>query len=633
MYLTSHELVTNQKEKVMVLLQVEAETAEAKRLEKEYLNVIQHALLETEGDPSTRLDGTLKELNGLLKGLLLSKSIDDVHAILAIVSSDGTLHVSHAGRAEGYIVRGGAASQITEYTRGKPTPAFVHIASGTLEPRDAVVFGTQRLLRALTPAQLAQLVSHGDQLLDEVAASLDSEREHAALGSIRVGGSSAKPTLALPSRGGRGKKRRALPSVDLLSMFSVVTGGLKTAGKGFGGSKWMGTLRVLPGSLLSDLKNPKRRKRAHLLLLAGAVAIFLVIWAFVNLTSFSQRTQSRAELQTLVEQINEEIRTAENRFLTGDIDSANAVLLRAEDHAKQVMDHDSGLFRIEALDLLDRIRSKREEINNIVRLSPRVVVNLASKSPDVEAQGLVGVVDGEFVAYDRQDLYRVVLNTIDEPDRLSEEELIMDGTYFERMQTLLFQLMDNSVMEIIGGQPTSMKTDDPAGWIAGSDIKTYLRFLYILSPQNNQIYRYERLSNRYGAPTEYNVNGELTGALDMAIDGNVYVLKEGGELVKLFRGEVRPFVVRHLPENAMANATKIFKILDGNLYILDPVDARVIVVTDGGATGESSYLRQYVFEGEQIGELKDLYVDPDQHNLYVLDEKRVYSIDLNAPSS
>jgi hypothetical protein len=54
----------------------------------------------------------------------------------------------------------------------------------------------------------------------------------------------------------------------------------------------------------------------------------------------------------------------------------------------------------------------------------------------------------------------------------------------------------------------------------------------------------------------------------------------------------------------------------------------VVVIADGGATGEATYVRQYLLEGEQLGTLKDLYVDPDQNHLYVIDEKRVYAIDI-----
>ena len=77
----------------------------------------------------------------------------------------------------------------------------------------------------------------------------------------------------------------------------------------------------------------------------------------------------------------------------------------------------------------------------------------------------------------------------------------------------------------------------------------------------------------------------------------------------------------------VSNSTKIFKAFDCHLYFLDPMNSRVVVTTDGGDSGEASYIRQYILEGE-IGELQDLYVDEDETRLYVLDEKQLYVIDL-----
>jgi len=617
---------------VVLLIQVNASSQEAKMLEKECVNIVKHSLLETDGNAAERLDGTLKEINGLLKGLLVSRAVEDIHAILGIMDKEEVLHVSHAGRAEAYIVRGGTTSQITEYTRGKPTPAFVHIASGPMEARDTLVFSTQRLLRTVTPAQMAQFAQRGDQLLDELIMALEGEKEKAALTAVRVEGKvssnkRSKPLTTQRSRRRRGKKYGS--NIMTSKILSRVIDALRRAGEIISSSDILARLKALPEGLLRDLKDPKRKKKAHLLILAGAVVIFLAVWAITNLTTSSQRSQTRTELKEVMEQIDADIRTAENRHLTGDLDSANAILQRAEEQAKQVVNNERGLYRTEALDLLERIRMKSEEMNNIVRLSPRVVVNLGAKNPDVVAMGMVGVGDGELIAYDRQDLYRILLNSVDDPERLSEEELILDGSYFVRMQTMLFQTTGNGIIEIIADQPTSMKTEDPAGWITGKAIETYLRFLYVLSPENNQIYKYERLSNRYAAPAEYNVNGDLTGALDMAIDGNIFILKEEGNIVKLFRGETRPFTVRHLPDGVLEKASKIFKVPDGNVYILSPASSRVIVVTDGESSGEPAYVRQYILEGDQVGELQDLYVDPEELHLYVLDEKRVYAIDLS----
>lgn len=629
--LVALSFVSSLKEQVCLLLEIEADSSEAKTTEKECITVVEHALLETEGGAAERLDGTLKELNGLLKGLILSKAIEGVHAILAIVDHDLTLHVSHAGSAEAYIVRAGAASQITEYTRGKPVPAFVHIASGRLEARDTVVFSTQRLLRAVTPAQLAQHAQRGDQLLDELVNTLEAEREHAALGVLHASGGQMKisdapsrPVRALAARRDRhvrgwgaltavakfGERGRTFLSLEVFHRF------------------WNKGTELAAG-LFADLRNPKRKRRAHLLIVAGALAVFIVLWAIVNLSTSTERGKTRAELTQLMEQIDQEIRTAENRQLSGDIDGANLVLDRAQEEAQQIMNNESGLFRRESLDLLDRIRTKKEEINHIVRLSPRLVVNASAKSADITLVGMVGLTDGEFALYDKQSLYRVLLNAIDDPQQIATQETIADAAGFARYQTIIFQTATNGIIETVGGQPTTMKTEDPAGWISGKDVKTYLRFLYILSPENNQIYKYERLSNRYGAPTEYNVNGKLEGALDMAIDGPIFVIKRGGEVVKLFRGEVQPFVIRHAPEaNILATATRVFKVAGGNLYFLDPAGSRVIVVTDGGATGESSYKTQYVLEGDQVGTLQDLFVDADEGHLYIMDEKRLQVVDL-----
>lgn len=638
-------------EPVCFLMELHGIGKDARTVEKECEAIVEHALLQAEGDPAHRLDGTLKELNGLLKGFFASGAIQDVHMILAILDVHGILHVSHAGRAEAYLVRHGTASQITEYASGKSLPTFVHIASGQLEPRDTVVYSTQRLLRSVTPAQLTQMVQHEDKLIEQLERALEAEGEHAALAAYAVPqqqqttleDASSRP----PVRSRRGAERRQAAVVgnffqSAISSVRGLTSGIskkrlqrkEKTGLTFPlNIQWREAFDAIQKRLerlFSDLADPKRRKRAHLLLLASALTILIVVWASVHLMTSSQRSKTRVELEELVEQIGSEIRVADNRRIIGDVEAANAILERAEERAKQVMDNESGFFRSETLELLEQIRSKHEEINAVTRVPPRVVANLGAKSPDVVAQGMIAQGDGEFSVFDRQNAYRVLLNSVEEPKQLVEEELILDGTSFPRFSTTVFLTTGNSVIEYAGDQPSLMKTEDPAGWVKGTDMKAYLRYLYVLSVENKQIYKYERLSNRYSVPVEYNVNGDLEGALDMAIDGNVFVLKEKGEVLKLFRGEAQPFVIRRSPTDVLKNATKVYKVPDGNLYFLDPTGKRVVVVTDGGATGESTYLKQFVLEGEQLRDLKDLYVDIDETHLYLLDEKRMYMIDLEA---
>jgi len=638
-------------DRVFFLLHSEGKAESSDNLREECVSVLTHAVLEAEGEGYERLESALKELNGLLKGFLLSEAVRDVHAIVGLLEADGSLHLSHVGRAEAYVIRDGTAMQITELSRGKPPAAFMHIVSGPVQNRDHFIVSTTRLLRTLTPAQLTQAVhGSGEAAVQTIISTLTSEKEVACILHIAMAGNAEE--VASPSDAPRRdmRLRRDTRQKKSLSLASI-TGPLQSVNWGnmlqkitpkkFR-PKTSGSVGERIKQFLSDLYDPERKRRAHLFLLAGSAGLFVIIWMLVQLTLVSQRSQSKGDLAALMKQINADISTAENRQLAGDTDSANAILERADERARQVMSNESGLYRSEALELLDRIKSKREEMNRIIRVTPpQIMANLSAKKSDILAQGFIGLANNSFLVYDRQDLYRVSQNIVENADHLASEELILDGESFSRFQSNVFMTTGNGVIEVTGDQTVSMKTEDTAGWITGADIKTYLRYLYVLSPERKQIYKYERLASRYGPPAEYNVNGDLTGAIDMTIMGPVYILKDlsaagGGkqnerDVVKLLRGEKQTFTIRNLPTDALNGTTKIFKSsVTGNFYFLDPAGKRIVVTTNDGDLGDSLYLKQYVLDSEQVGTLKDLYVDADDTRLYVLDEKKVYVIDLQA---
>jgi hypothetical protein len=270
------------------------------------------------------------------------------------------------------------------------------------------------------------------------------------------------------------------------------------------------------------------------------------------------------------------------------------------------------------------------------------MASLSGKDATVSARGFAGGGNGAFFVFSEKDLYSVSLNTVADPKKISKEETLLSGADFSRFQSKVFLTNASSLLEVSAinsAAPVidSMKTEDTAGWANGVDIESYLRFLYVLSPEKKQIYKYEHLSGRYGPASEYNVSGDLTGALDMTIAGPVYVLKDTSlvsgkagdrDIVKLLRGEKQTFSIRNMPPGALNNTTKMIKGQNGNFYFLDPKGKRIIVSTNDGDIGDSLYLKQYVFDAEQVGTLQDLSVDPDGSRLYVLDEKKIYVVDL-----
>ena len=39
-------------------------------------------------------------------------------------------------------------------------------------------------------------------------------------------------------------------------------------------------------------------------------------------------------------------------------------------------------------------------------------------------------------------------------------------------------------------------------------------------------------------------------------------------------------------------------------------------------------MRQYILEGDQIGDLRDIFVDEEETKMYLIDEKRIHVVDL-----
>lgn len=626
------EFISSNKEEVLFLLQVEANEENGERLFEEAIKVVEQSLLESSEAATDRLDSALKELNGLIKGLLLSKTIADVQAIVSICERSGMLHVSHAGRAEAYVVRSNAANQITEYSKGKTSPAFVHIASGQLEAGDIVLLSTERLLRTITPAQIVAKTSDLHTATTEIISALEAEQEVAAISIISVAKEPIAPIIntattkaanaAMPttSRDESSILENAWQEVRKRVQAGTTAIKKQSGGQGSKIANWV-------QAMFKNSSVPDSNKK-HLLILAGAISIFLVIWLAVNLSSFAKQSQSRSELSSTIASIQENIRNAENRHLTGDTEAAVDILNKAEQEAKTVINHESRLFRTEALDLLERIQSKREEVSNIIRRAPITAANLSDKNDSIQTIGLIGQNNERFIVFDRQNSYQIISNTVEDPRPVSEEELLTDGANFDRQQTQIYTTTGNGLIEIINGKPVSMKTDDENGWNSGVDIETYSRFLYMLSPTNNQIYKYERLSNRYGFPSEYNVDGSLSNALDMSIDFFIYVLKDDGTIEKLNGGETTSFSINQAPSGVLNGATKLYKAIEGKLYVLVPEQNKIVVLEVDEESGDAVYLRQYVLESNQIGTLNDIYVDQDESWLYVLDEKRLYKLEL-----
>lgn len=168
----------------------------------------------------------------------------------------------------------------------------------------------------------------------------------------------------------------------------------------------------------------------------------------------------------------------------------------------------------------------------------------------------------------------------------------------------------------------------PDNVVAPAAVDSFFGNLYVLDPPANRLWRYLPTADGYSAaPENYfpaDQSIDLTGAVDLAIDGAIYVLFKDGRISKFEGGQAVPFNVTGL-DKPFSNPITIFTAPNEtvqHLYIADAGNRRVVQLNKDG-----TFMRQFKpreGEGVSFANLQDIYVDEIGERLYVLDSNNLY---------
>ncbi|MFA6435976.1 MAG: hypothetical protein WCW30_02470, partial [Candidatus Gracilibacteria bacterium] len=379
-------------------------------------------------------------------------------------------------------------------------------------------------------------------------------------------------------------------------------------------------------SLLSPVtrvfKEWKDLKRDRILLTLIVVVVVLLVGTWV-VRHQGQKYQYITELETKLETVETDINTAKTTG-TYDKETAQTLLDEAETLALEVLN--SGYLRAKASEYLTEIEEQRDYLDNVTRIdTPTVFVDFTTKNPTMNALGILPFND-HFYVYEYNQLYEVILDQIEDPVQIDDKEVVIDATYFEENDAILFLTKAGRVIEYAEGQFSFVDTADLA-WHTGVALQVYNSRIYILDSVNGQVWKYSPSRDGYGNAEGYITDAtDIKGSASIAIDGTIYVLQDDGSLVQFSGGENTNFLVKKGPEADLSGATVVHAELDmSQVFILDPSTSRILVYIKDAKSGDLVYSRQYVIENAE--DLRDVYFDKEANRIYVLGKTKIYQID------
>ena len=151
--------------------------------------------------------------------------------------------------------------------------------------------------------------------------------------------------------------------------------------------------------------------------------------------------------------------------------------------------------------------------------------------------------------------------------------------------------------------------------------------LYILDPQRRLVWRYVPGGAGYDRPPQEYLSElaapDLGNAIDMASDGNLYLLFADGQISRYSGGTGQPFPAI-VPDAALRNPTGIFASpATRYLYVADAGNARVVRFTK-----EGQYVNQYRAPNDEFDDLRAAYVDEQKARLFTIVGSRVFVSEL-----
>ncbi len=362
------------------------------------------------------------------------------------------------------------------------------------------------------------------------------------------------------------------------------------------------------------LKSLSSRNRTLFIVLLAVVVILVgSLW----LTNYNQRREAaKNNLNNLIATIEEKQSEIDAYLLYNNEKGATTILS-------------------EALVLLDYLpRQKKSELtiyNNLkTQLDERadkiqkiVKIDNLEKTNDLTGLGVNNLIfaDNKLYAASSQTIFSFTPLATDSArfDIAGAKNLI--SPQFDR-KNLIYYWNDGGLIkfDLKNNQATAINIAPEAGVNEATNYKIFAGNLYLLAKNQNQIYKSNLSGNSYLTKTDWLKDQlDLNLASDLYVDGNIYVLKNTGEIIKLYKGTQAEFAAPALSP-IMTSANKI-TVGTKYIYVFEAASKRLAVL----ALKDGHLMNQY-----QLNLIpRDFAIDEDSQTAYFLVDEIVYRLSLN----
>lgn len=343
-----------------------------------------------------------------------------------------------------------------------------------------------------------------------------------------------------------------------------------------------------------------------ILLVAGGILVF----------NQKQKAKEIKIIESKIEEANNKVKESENYIIAGEKEKALEKLTEA----------------IEKLNSIEKPSSKKEEIENlkntietkIAKLVGREVLSnlktyfTISISQENWVPNEMVVAGDSFYVYQKNSDLIYKWNIYKETGASEKKRAnILGGTNLQNQP--FFLLSPTSIL--VSKEEKTYQITFPYENLNVTKIDSFFNYVYIFDKEKGEIIKYSFSENGLGEPEFwFKERNAGKGAVSFAIDGNIYLLYQNGEIKKFTNGEFKEKITLSKTYPKLESLSKIYTSPNNKyFYITDPKNKRIIIANKAG-----KIVKEY--ESKEFKNITDIIASFGDKNIYVLTEKKVFKI-------
>lgn len=386
---------------------------------------------------------------------------------------------------------------------------------------------------------------------------------------------------------------------------------------------WL-TLKTMGQKLFFWYKNLNRINK---ILFSVFLVCLLIFTANLGWQSLKNKTK---EKQAIITNLTAEIEQKQNQvdasLLYNNEIGAKKLLEEIKKLLKQLPQNNQNQkdqFRA----LAAKHQAQIEKISRVIRATPVELANFANFNPNAKptnitlAKGKIYAADAASAAVYSIDPGNKLITLINlsnlNLDRLDFPSLDKNNNHIYYLGSNQVAVLDAKTEKFSG---LNINYNGSLKKIVA--FKQYNNRFYLTDAATGQIYRFTKNNDQLTGPAPWlNNRTDLTNVVSLDIDGDVYLLKNHGEILKYNQGKKQDFALAEI-EPALSQPAKIMVSPDDDyIYIFEPINKRLVVFDKTG-----KFINQYT--SDKLDNLKDCQIDEKNKKIYFLNGTTVYSIDM-----